>query len=195
MAGQSTSKEARTTGTLVAVSASQGSTADATTKASATASPNTSSSQAAHTTLSSSAVNSATGRLSQSPTEKAATTTAGGDATLTSGSRSVTQIAISSHTTNSEADAPTISVHDAPQQQALNQNPAETTSTITDKPEATLSTPVFVTVTNDQTSLSEPPVFTSVGVPPSDGQVVSATRVIASKTSTMVDLQDTVKWA
>ncbi|TBU35313.1 hypothetical protein BD311DRAFT_649234 [Dichomitus squalens] len=337
MAGQSVSKGATPTGTSATVSASQGSTADATTKASATASPDTSSSQAAHTsqdpappvspasatssaaTPSSSAVNSATASPSQTSTEKAATTTAGGDATRTSGSGSGTQIAIPSHTTNSETDALTTSVQgvsstsspsstsqgdtqpspgipiplplpsnsatpsrtiplssassvispvalpsstaalpfestrnleipapssstvpsssqpvltsliqgtavmgasgtptsaaveqsssapsaisatslsnvnsskgtsgvaQAPKQQAPNQNPAETTSTITDKSETTLSTPVFLTVTNahNQTTLSEPPVFTSVGVTTSNGQVVSITHVIANPT-------------
>ncbi|KAI0724612.1 hypothetical protein C8T65DRAFT_734220 [Cerioporus squamosus] len=60
-----------------------------------------------------------------------------------------------------------------------------TTSTVTDKPETTLSSPVFVTVTDAKkhTVLSEPPVFTSVGVSTlSDGQLVSVTHVIANPT-------------
>ncbi|KAI0756935.1 hypothetical protein C8Q80DRAFT_66746 [Daedaleopsis nitida] len=59
------------------------------------------------------------------------------------------------------------------------------TSTITDQPETTLSSPVFVTVTDakSHTSLSEPPIFTSVGVSTkSDGQLVSVTHVIANPT-------------
>ncbi|TBU38924.1 hypothetical protein BD309DRAFT_994115 [Dichomitus squalens] len=154
MAGQSTSKEARTTGTLSSLSQP------------VQTSPTQGTAVMGACGIHASAI------IEPSPSALSATSL--WNITTSEGTSCVTQ---------------------APQQQALNQNPTETTSTITDKPEATLSTPVFVTVTNDQTSRSEPPVFTSVGVPPSDGQVVSATRVITSKTSTMVDLQDTVKWA
>ncbi|KAI0076071.1 hypothetical protein K474DRAFT_1305766 [Panus rudis PR-1116 ss-1] len=57
-------------------------------------------------------------------------------------------------------------------------------STVTQFPETTLSTPVFVSVTNakGQVSLSEPPFFTSVTVQTSDGQLVSVTHVIANPT-------------
>ncbi|KAI0825075.1 hypothetical protein BC628DRAFT_1419444 [Trametes gibbosa] len=60
-----------------------------------------------------------------------------------------------------------------------------TVSTITDQPETTLSSPVFVTVTdkNHHTTLSEPPVFTSVIVSQlPDGQFTSYTHVIANPT-------------
>ncbi|KAH9858138.1 hypothetical protein C2E23DRAFT_880793 [Lenzites betulinus] len=60
-----------------------------------------------------------------------------------------------------------------------------TTSTVTDQPETTLSSPVFVTVTdqNHHTSLSVPPVFTSVIISElPDGQFTSVTHVIANPT-------------
>ncbi|KAH9898341.1 hypothetical protein C8Q73DRAFT_788530 [Cubamyces lactineus] len=59
------------------------------------------------------------------------------------------------------------------------------TSTVTDQPETTLSTPHFVTVTDAKhhTSLSVPPIFTSVVVSQlPDGQQVSVTHVIANPT-------------
>ncbi|CDO71614.1 hypothetical protein BN946_scf184911.g84 [Trametes cinnabarina] len=70
--------------------------------------------------------------------------------------------------------------------QANKQSAAPTsTSTVTDKPETTLSSPVFETVTdaNDHTSLTLPPVFTSVQVSQlPDGGEVSITHVIANPT-------------
>lgn len=62
---------------------------------------------------------------------------------------------------------------------------AMTTSTVTDQPETTLSTPFFMTVTdkNNHTTLSVPPVFTSVTVSQlPDGQFTSVTHVIANPT-------------
>ena len=59
------------------------------------------------------------------------------------------------------------------------------TSTVTETPETTLSSPVFVTVTESdhRTTLSVPPVFTSVAVTTEpDGQLVSVTHVIANPT-------------
>ncbi|KAJ8495653.1 hypothetical protein ONZ51_g1626 [Trametes cubensis] len=59
------------------------------------------------------------------------------------------------------------------------------TSTVTDQPETTLSTPFFVTVTDAKhhTSLSVPPIFTSIVVSQlPDGQQVSVTHVIANPT-------------
>ncbi|KAI1797935.1 hypothetical protein LXA43DRAFT_876770 [Ganoderma leucocontextum] len=68
--------------------------------------------------------------------------------------------------------------------QESNRNSPVTTSTVTDKPETTLSTPVFFTVTDAQnhTTISEPPVFTSVEFTTSNGQQVSVTHVIANPT-------------
>ncbi|KAM5536232.1 hypothetical protein V8D89_010131 [Ganoderma adspersum] len=68
--------------------------------------------------------------------------------------------------------------------QASNRNSPITTSTVTDKPETTLSSPVFFTVTDAQnrTTISEPPVFTSVEVTTSNGEQVSVTHVIANPT-------------
>ncbi|KAI0639461.1 hypothetical protein C8Q77DRAFT_1081356 [Trametes polyzona] len=60
-----------------------------------------------------------------------------------------------------------------------------TTSTITDQPETTLSSPFFVTVTdkNHHTTLSVPPVFTSMVVSElPDGQFTTYTHVIANPT-------------
>ncbi|KAI8995682.1 hypothetical protein BD414DRAFT_249502 [Trametes punicea] len=62
---------------------------------------------------------------------------------------------------------------------------ATSTSTVTDKPETTLSSPVFVTVTDGDhhTTLSVPPIFTSVVVSElPDGGLVSVTHVIANPT-------------
>ncbi|OJT04707.1 hypothetical protein TRAPUB_4501 [Trametes pubescens] len=62
---------------------------------------------------------------------------------------------------------------------------AAATSTVTDQPETTLSTPFFMTVTdkNNHTTLSVPPVFTSVTVSQlPDGQFTSITHVIANPT-------------
>ncbi|KAI9063121.1 hypothetical protein FKP32DRAFT_1722604 [Trametes sanguinea] len=59
------------------------------------------------------------------------------------------------------------------------------TSTVTDKPETTLSSPVFETVTDAEhhTSLTLPPVFTSVQVSQlPDGGQVSITHIIANPT-------------
>ncbi|KAI0361550.1 hypothetical protein OH77DRAFT_441718 [Trametes cingulata] len=70
------------------------------------------------------------------------------------------------------------------QANAQTQSPTAT-STITDQPETTLSTPVFVTVTNSdhRTSLSVPPIFTSIVVSElPDGGLVSYTHVIANPT-------------
>ncbi|KAH8100673.1 hypothetical protein BXZ70DRAFT_938273 [Cristinia sonorae] len=58
-------------------------------------------------------------------------------------------------------------------------------STVTDRPETTLSTPVFVSTTDSagRGSLSLPPVFTSVSVTVEpNGQVMSITHVIANPT-------------
>ncbi|THH34001.1 hypothetical protein EUX98_g131 [Antrodiella citrinella] len=58
-------------------------------------------------------------------------------------------------------------------------------STITDRPETTLSSPVFVSTTDSagHVSLSVPPVFTSLGVSTEpNGQLVSVTHVIANPT-------------
>lgn len=58
-------------------------------------------------------------------------------------------------------------------------------STITDKPETTLTRPVFVSTTDSagHLSLSVPPVFTSVGVSTeANGSLVSVTHVIANPT-------------
>ncbi|KAI0335212.1 hypothetical protein GY45DRAFT_1366798 [Cubamyces sp. BRFM 1775] len=66
-----------------------------------------------------------------------------------------------------------------------NSAPPTSTSTVTDQPETTLSSPVFVTVTDAKhhTSLSVPPIFTSVIVSQlPDGQQVSVTHVIANPT-------------
>ncbi|CAL1695710.1 unnamed protein product [Somion occarium] len=66
-----------------------------------------------------------------------------------------------------------------------NAQTATTTSTITDVPETTLTSPVFVTTTdsNGHISLSEPPVFASIAVSTlPDGQLVSVTHVIANPT-------------
>ncbi|CAL1695711.1 unnamed protein product [Somion occarium] len=68
---------------------------------------------------------------------------------------------------------------------AANAQTATTTSTITDVPETTLTSPVFVTTTdsNGHISLSEPPVFASIAVSTlPDGQLVSVTHVIANPT-------------
>ncbi|KAI0669839.1 hypothetical protein C8Q78DRAFT_1079755 [Trametes maxima] len=70
--------------------------------------------------------------------------------------------------------------------QANAQTPAPTsTSTITEQPDTTLSSPHFVTVTDadHHTSLSVPPLFTSVIVSElPDGGLVSVTRIIANPT-------------
>ncbi|RDX55800.1 hypothetical protein OH76DRAFT_1477519 [Lentinus brumalis] len=80
--------------------------------------------------------------------------------------------------------------------QQANAKTPTTTSTVTDKPETTLSTPVFITVTDAKkhTTLSEPPVFTSVGVSTlSDGQLVSVTHVIANPTGIWSITEDSAK--
>ncbi|KAI0651912.1 hypothetical protein C8Q79DRAFT_1005164 [Trametes meyenii] len=70
--------------------------------------------------------------------------------------------------------------------QANAQTPGPTsTSTITEQPDTTLSSPHFVTVTDadHHTSLSVPPLFTSVIVSElPDGGLVSVTRIIANPT-------------
>ncbi|TCD62210.1 hypothetical protein EIP91_007215 [Steccherinum ochraceum] len=61
----------------------------------------------------------------------------------------------------------------------------QSVSTITDKPETTLTTPVFISTTDSagHLSLSVPPVFTSVGVSTeANGSLVSVTHVIANPT-------------
>lgn len=66
-----------------------------------------------------------------------------------------------------------------------NAQTATATSTITDKPETTLSSPVFVTTTDSKghTTISEPPLFASVGLTTlPDGQLVSTTHIIANPT-------------
>ncbi|KAI0735101.1 hypothetical protein C8Q76DRAFT_827875 [Earliella scabrosa] len=90
------------------------------------------------------------------------------------------------------SDSPVSNAHEDDSEGAPNvvqanaKTPSPTaTSTITDKPETTLSSPVIVTVTDasSHTSLSVPPVFTSVGVSTlEDGQLVSVTHVIANPT-------------
>lgn len=58
-------------------------------------------------------------------------------------------------------------------------------STVTDRPETTLTSPVFISTTDSagHLSLSVPPVFTSLGVSTeANGQLVSVTHVIANPT-------------
>ncbi|KAI0375058.1 hypothetical protein BV20DRAFT_1048247 [Pilatotrama ljubarskyi] len=84
----------------------------------------------------------------------------------------------------------TLSMDDSEKASGMVQANAQTqsptaTSTITDQPETTLSTPVFMTVTNSDhhTSLSVPPIFTSTVVSElPDGGLVTYTHVIANPT-------------
>ncbi|KAI0788454.1 hypothetical protein C8Q75DRAFT_232970 [Abortiporus biennis] len=60
-----------------------------------------------------------------------------------------------------------------------------TTSTVTDHPDTTLTSPVFFSTTNalGRVSLSEPPIFTSIGVTTlSNGELISVTHIVANPT-------------